>query len=104
MSVLMKGDARVVARFASVKRSDVSVPQPVIAELAYGLERLPRSKRRDTLRARYDLIRGEISRAAWTDEVSAHFGLVKAHLERTGTRITRSSAWKRLARSASRAA
>lgn len=83
----MKGEARVVARMARVKRGDVSVPQPVMAEVAYGLERLPRSKRRDALAARYELIGGEIARAPWTDAVSTRFGHIKAQLERRGTRI-----------------
>jgi tRNA(fMet)-specific endonuclease VapC len=87
VSALMKGDARVVARLMRVKRSDVSIPQPVMAEIAYGLERLPRSKRRDALRGRHELIAGEITRAQWTDDVSARFGVIKAHLERRGARI-----------------
>jgi tRNA(fMet)-specific endonuclease VapC len=59
----------------------------VLAEIAYGLERLPSSKRRAALQSRFELLAAELSRAAWTDEVSAAFGRIKAALERRGQRI-----------------
>jgi tRNA(fMet)-specific endonuclease VapC len=65
----------------------IAVPQPVFAEIAYGIERLPRSKRKDTLRARLELIRAELRSATWSDEVSDAFGTIKASLERDGNRI-----------------
>jgi tRNA(fMet)-specific endonuclease VapC len=86
-SALMKGDPAVVAGLKRVNKTEVSVPQPVIAEIAYGIERLPRSKRRDLLRERLDLVRSEIARAHWTDPVSESFGLIKATMERRGQRI-----------------
>jgi len=46
VSALMKVDQRVVARLHSANREDVSIPRPVIAEIAYGIERLPKSQRR----------------------------------------------------------
>ncbi len=49
VSALMKGDAATVARLAETNPADVWVPQPVLAEIAYGIERLPRSKRRTRL-------------------------------------------------------
>jgi tRNA(fMet)-specific endonuclease VapC len=87
VSALMKGEARVVERLMSVDRADVAVPQPVVAEIAYGIERLPRSRRRDGLQERFDLLRTELARVAWTDAVSERFGAVKAALERRGRRI-----------------
>jgi tRNA(fMet)-specific endonuclease VapC len=87
VSALMKGDTRVVGRLQVAMRGDVAVPQPVIAEIAYGIDRLPRSKRRQALQERFDLVRTELARAAWTDAVSEHFGTIKATLERRGTRI-----------------
>jgi tRNA(fMet)-specific endonuclease VapC len=87
VSALMKGDTRVVGRLQAAMRGDVAVPQPVIAEIEYGIARLPRSKRRQALQERFDLVRTELARAAWTDAVSEHFGTVKAALERRGTRI-----------------
>jgi tRNA(fMet)-specific endonuclease VapC len=83
----MKGNAHVVDRLAAVDPSDVRIPPPVIAELAYGIERLPRSKRRASLQARFDLICLEIGRAEWSDAVSQEFGRIKATLERRGARL-----------------
>jgi len=64
-----------------------SIPQPVLAEIAYGIERLPRSRRRRDLEARFELVSSEIPRADWTDAVSRTFGRIKAALERRGTRV-----------------
>jgi tRNA(fMet)-specific endonuclease VapC len=83
----MKGTAAVVARLAATAPADVAVPQPVLAEIAFGIERLPRSKRRAALQSRLDLISAELPRAEWTDAVSQMFGRIKATLERRGTRI-----------------
>lgn len=87
VSALMKGDEAVVQRLASYVPADVAIPQPVIAEIAYGIERLPRSRRRRALQARLDLVCSEITRTAWTDAVSHAYGRIKATLERRGTRI-----------------
>jgi tRNA(fMet)-specific endonuclease VapC len=72
---------------ASHAPGDVAIPQPVVAEIAFGIERLPRSKRRKALQSRFDLICAEIPRAEWTDAVSQAYGSIKAALERHGTRI-----------------
>ena len=87
LSALMKGDAAVVERLAATTPAAVAIPQPVLAEIAFGLERLPRSKRRAALQARFDLVCAEIRRAEWTDAVSQTYGRAKATLERRGTRI-----------------
>lgn len=87
VSALMKGEPRVVARLRRLSREDVALPQPVIAEIAYGIERLTRSNRRRALADRFALIRDELPRSAWTDVVSVHFGEIKATLERGGERI-----------------
>jgi tRNA(fMet)-specific endonuclease VapC len=87
VSALMKGDPAVVARLRAVARADVALPQPVVAEIAYGIERLPRSKRREALADRFELIRGELGRSVWTDSVSERFASIKATLERRGERI-----------------
>jgi tRNA(fMet)-specific endonuclease VapC len=83
----MKGTPALVDRLGRVARGDVRLPQPVVAEIAYGLARLPRSKRRSELQARFDLILAEIARADWTDAVSDAFGHIKATLEGRGSRI-----------------
>ena len=87
VSALMKGVPAVVERLQAIDRAEVAVPQPVLAEIAYGLERLPRSKRRADLLARFDLVCLEIARAEWTDQVSHAYGRIKASLERKGERI-----------------
>ena len=87
VSALMKGSAAVVERSAATAPAEVAVPQPVLAEIAYGIERVARSKRRVALQARFDLLCSELPRADWTDTVSQMYGRVKASLERRGTRI-----------------
>ncbi len=52
VAALMKGDANVVERLRQVSRADVVLTKPVLAELAYGIERLPHSKRRTALTER----------------------------------------------------
>jgi tRNA(fMet)-specific endonuclease VapC len=86
-SALMRGDPNVIAKLRRVDPSDVAIPQPVVAEIEYGLARMPRSRRRDRLRSRFELLRDELVRVPWTDDVSAHFGAIKSQLERKGTRI-----------------
>ena len=46
VSALMKGSEAIVERLASRKPTDIAIPQPVIVEIAYGIERLPRSRAR----------------------------------------------------------
>jgi tRNA(fMet)-specific endonuclease VapC len=87
VSALMKGDPSVIRNLSRVAKADVILPQPVIAEIAYGIQRLPRSRRREGLQERFDLVRGELPRASWSDEVSEAFGIIKAKLERRGERI-----------------
>jgi len=87
VSELMKGTPAVVDRLAGTDRAEVAVPQPVVAEIAFGIERLPRSKRRAELQTRFDLACAEIARAEWTDTVSQAYGRIKATLERRGQRI-----------------
>ena len=87
VSALMKGDVRVVDRLRTSSKGEAAIPQPVIAEIAYGIERLPRSKRRSVLEDRFELVRGELGRSPWTDAVSERFGSIKTTLEREGRRI-----------------
>src|SRR5438046_10695163 len=87
VSALMKGDAQVLAHLERASRALVSVPQPVFAKIAYGIERLPKSKRKETLRQRFELLRAELPHAAWSEAVTDAFGRIKALLERRGQRI-----------------
>lgn len=87
VSALMKGNPSVISRLSRVARPDVGMPQPVLAEIEYGIARLERSKRKDALRSRFELLKAEIQRIDWSDEVSDGFGKIKAALERKGERI-----------------
>jgi tRNA(fMet)-specific endonuclease VapC len=87
VSALMRGDARVVKKLRALNKGEAAIPQPAMSEIAYGIERLPRSKRRSELEARFELVRAELPRSSWTDAVSEQFGLIKAALERKGRRI-----------------
>src|SRR5262245_919405 len=83
----MRGERAVLDRLQRAPKSDVFVPQPVLAEIAYGIERLPKSKRRESLQERFELVCTELQRIEWSDEVSRRFGIIKAALERKGQRI-----------------
>lgn len=87
VSAIMRGDTAILTRLRGVASADLGIPQPVLAELACGIARLPRSKRRTVLEERFELIRSEIGRAEWTDSVSEAFGTIKATLERRGERL-----------------
>lgn len=87
VSSLMKGEPNVIERLKRVARADVFMPQPVVAEIAYGIQRLARSKRKEALVSRFELLKAEIRCAVWSDDVSDAFGVVKAALERKGERI-----------------
>ena len=87
LSYAMAGDPQVCERLLSLARTDVVLPQPVVAEVEYGLARMRKSKRRTRLAARFRAFLDELPRAAWTDEVSRAFGATKADLERRGVRI-----------------
>lgn len=87
VSALMKGDPVFIERLKQKSKEEVGVPQPVLAEIAYGIERLPKSKRREALQERFDLVRSELARVSWSDEVSESFGRIKALLEKKGQRI-----------------
>jgi predicted nucleic acid-binding protein len=41
LSALMKGSAAVVERLAASAPADIAIPQPVLAEIAFGIERKP---------------------------------------------------------------
>jgi len=87
VSALMAGNSSVIARLADIPRSDVGVPQPVLAEIAYGIERLQKSRRKDALRDQFTLLRSELPRVEWSDRVTDVFGTIKAQLEKAGRRI-----------------
>lgn len=83
----MKAETNTLNHLRKVSKADVAIPQPVLGELAYGISRLPASRRRQRLRERYERVRSEFPRAPWTDEVTDRFGEIKAVLEHKGARI-----------------
>ncbi|MEO7332058.1 MAG: type II toxin-antitoxin system VapC family toxin [Minicystis sp.] len=87
LSALMKGEHSAVERLKALHKDDVGVPQPALAEIAYGIARLPKSKRREALQERFELLRTELLRVEWTDDVSERFGAIKAVLEKRGERV-----------------
>lgn len=87
VSALMRGDPHVVDRVNRLARADVAVPEPVFAEIAYGIERLPDSKRKNLLRRQFELLRSELPHAVWSDQVTDAFGTIKARLEKLGRPI-----------------
>jgi tRNA(fMet)-specific endonuclease VapC len=87
VSALLKGEPTSVAHLKNVKPSSVAVPQPVIAEIRFGLERLPNSKRKAHLSQRWALFERHLPRVTWTDEVSRTFGVIKATLQRGGNAL-----------------
>lgn len=87
VAALMRGDEKVVARLERTSRALVSVPEPAWAEIAYGIARLPHSRKRERLVSRLGFLRGELATAEWTSSVSDAFGELKAGLERRGLRI-----------------
>lgn len=87
ISHAMKGSPDFLARLRDAGRAEVGIPQPVVAELAYGIARLPRSRRKSVLRERFDALCQELRRVPWNDAVSESFGQIKAAHERRGERI-----------------
>ena len=82
VSAVMRADLAVLKRLRASNRREVLLPQPVIAEIAYGIARLPKSKRRTLLEERFGAITATLERIEWTDAVSTAFGDIKAQLER----------------------
>lgn len=87
VSALMNGNERVLDRLQDVPRHEVWVPQPAWAEVAFGIDRLPSSKRKTALEERRVLVRTATQCAEWTDEVTLAFGRIKATLEKRGEPI-----------------
>jgi tRNA(fMet)-specific endonuclease VapC len=87
VSALMRSDAAVSRRLLDLRPGEIAVPQPVLAEVCYGLARLARSRRRAALEGRLELLLSNLQRLVWTDAVSGSFGAAKAELERKGERV-----------------
>ena len=87
VSMAMAGEPSVTERMFSLARTDVLIPQPVIAEIEYGIARLPESERRQRLVERLQRFIENASDTSWTADVSRAFSTTKADLEARGQRI-----------------
>jgi tRNA(fMet)-specific endonuclease VapC len=87
VSALMQAEPRTSGRLLEIRPSEVGIPQPVLAELEYGLARLASSRRRRVLEERLELLLSSIDRVAWNDRVSRCFGELKSNLEARGVRV-----------------
>lgn len=87
IAALMRGDSGVIARLRRVQKAHVILPQPVLAEIAYGIQRLSASRRKQRLVEAFEAIQTELGRAEWDDAVSHEFGRIKAELEQRGEPI-----------------
>ena len=87
VSELMGNNKRVLDRLNRLPPKDVTIPQPVLAEIAFGVERLPKSKRKELLREAFAAIREEIAQLVWSSRVTDAFAEIKAGLEKAGQLI-----------------
>jgi tRNA(fMet)-specific endonuclease VapC len=87
VSALMRGEGDVEDRLLAEPRSSIHLIQPVISEIWCGIARLPTSKRREAMTARFELLVHTLPRAEWNDRVSARYGAVKAALDAAGKHI-----------------
>ena len=72
----------------SRRPGDVATVEPVIAEVEYGIQRLPEgSRHRRLLEDEKRRLLDEIRVLEWAPEASRLFGAMKAHLEHSGTPI-----------------
>ena len=86
-SALMRAEPGPSSRLLQKRPADVLLPQPAVAEIRYGLARLPSSRRKRELERRLVTLLAALARAEWSDEVSRCFGDLKAELERRGERV-----------------
>jgi tRNA(fMet)-specific endonuclease VapC len=77
-------DPRMLMRMEGLRALDIGLPQPVIAEVEFGIARLPKSRKREALRAAAEITKAFYPRSSWTDEVSEQFGEMKALLQSQG--------------------
>ncbi len=88
-SALMRREVSILRFLSHLKPSDIATVPPVVAEIFYGIERVPKDSRK------YHLLKAEAKRILdileimpWTLEASLRFGLIKSDLERRGNRIS----------------
>jgi tRNA(fMet)-specific endonuclease VapC len=76
----MKAEPQALQRLQACAKARVTIPQPVVAEISFGLARLPDSRRKALLAESFQAISHALRRSPWTDDVSREFGRIKALL------------------------
>lgn len=87
VSELMRANPVVLAHLTECPRDEVVIPQPVVAEIEFGLALLPLGKRKRMLARRWQLFSNELLRVTWNDAVSRQFAAAKAQLRKAGSLI-----------------
>lgn len=88
LSAVMHRLPEALDRLGALDPADVVLCVPALAEVHFGLERLPaRSRRRRLLSAELDVVRRCARLQEWTEPAARRFGVVKAALESRGRRI-----------------
>ncbi len=87
VSELMRSNPKTVERLKTESPQTVFMAQPVIAEIEFGLKRLPKGKRKQVLMKHWHIFKYQLKRADWTDEVSETFGSLKANLYQSGAAL-----------------
>jgi tRNA(fMet)-specific endonuclease VapC len=87
-SAAMRYDEEMLAYLRARRPGDIVTAPPAVAEIEYGIRRLPEnSKRRTLLERERDRLLGTVRVLEWTPRASEWFGTIKAHLEHQGTMI-----------------
>jgi predicted nucleic acid-binding protein len=81
----MRRQPDALRRLQTYRPGDVVLCSPVAAEVSYGLERLPDSRRRRNLEREYARLRDAVRWQDWDEEAASEFGRQKARLETAGT-------------------
>ena len=88
VSAAMRHEAAVLERLAGRSPDELVLPSPVVAEICYGIERLPAgSRRRALLQQEFDRLRRVLRPEDWSVGAAEIFGEQKAALENRGETI-----------------
>jgi len=88
VSALMHRRRHDLAQLARHTPGEVVLTAPVLAELRFGLERLPEgSRRRVVLTGELSRLRRVIAWSDWTEAAACEFGRQKARLQSLGTPV-----------------
>ena len=88
LSAAMRYDDELTAFLLQRRPGNVATVPPAVAEIDYGIRRLPAgSRRRRLLEHERDRLLGTIRLLEWSPEASRLFGTIKADLEHAGTPI-----------------